>query len=67
MFDVVTMRTPVSRNLGTFLPGDPSIAAVGSATAGATLHYQAWYRDPAAFCTTATFDLTNGLEVTWTP
>jgi len=26
-------------------------------------HYQVWYRNAAPFCTSATFDLTNALEV----
>jgi hypothetical protein len=29
--------------------------------------YQALYRDNAIFCTTGTFNLTNGLRVTWNP
>jgi hypothetical protein len=28
--------------------------------------YQLWYRNAAAFCTPSTFNLTNGLDVTWT-
>jgi hypothetical protein len=34
---------------------------------GGTRTYQCWYRNAAAFCTPSTFNLTNGLEVTWTP
>jgi hypothetical protein len=34
---------------------------------GATREYQVYYRNPANFCTSATFNLTNGLEVTWVP
>jgi hypothetical protein len=29
--------------------------------------YQVWYRNASAFCTPATFNLTNGLRVTWVP
>jgi hypothetical protein len=29
--------------------------------------YQVWYRNAAAFCTPSTFNLTNGLSLTWTP
>jgi hypothetical protein len=42
-------------------------------TAGAPLvsgdvrHYQVWYRDAASFCTPSTFNLTQGLTVTWEP
>jgi hypothetical protein len=35
--------------------------------AGGTRFYQGWYRDAAAFCTPATFNLTNGIAITWTP
>ncbi len=33
--------------------------------AGGIRRYQIWYRNAAAFCTTSTFNLTNGLDVTW--
>lgn len=40
----------------------------GVPAAGATRHYQAWYRDPApTFCTDSRFNLTNGASVTWLP
>ncbi len=35
--------------------------------AGGTRFYQGWYRDAALFCTPATFNLTNGIAITWTP
>jgi hypothetical protein len=35
------------------------IAAPGSR------YYQVWYRNAAAFCTTGTFNLTNGLQLDW--
>jgi hypothetical protein len=47
--------------------GDTSISVRGAVTAGATRYYQVWYRNAAAFCTTSTFNLTNGLSVTWAP
>jgi hypothetical protein len=48
--------------------GDMSIAAKGQLSfAGGTRYYQAWYRDPAAFCTNATVNFTNGVEVIWAP
>ncbi len=47
--------------------GDPSIHAQGSVTAADTRTYQVWYRNSANFCTPATFNLTNGWEVRWTP
>jgi hypothetical protein len=39
----------------------------GAVPAGATRTYQVWYRNAAAFCTSDTFNLTNGLVVTWAP
>ncbi len=47
--------------------GDPSISVQGSVTAPGARHYQTWYRNAAGFCTSATFNLTNGVAVTWTP
>lgn len=34
---------------------------------GGTRYYQTWYRNSALFCTSATFNLTNGLAITWVP
>ncbi|MCY2959255.1 MAG: hypothetical protein NTY35_03740 [Planctomycetota bacterium] len=48
--------------------GDPSISVRGLVpAAGATRFYQAWYRNGAAFCTSSTFNLSNGLQVVWAP
>jgi hypothetical protein len=30
-----------------------------------TKHYQCWYRDVPVFCTTATYNTSNGVSVTW--
>ncbi|MBL8860276.1 MAG: hypothetical protein JNL28_17335 [Planctomycetes bacterium] len=48
-------------------PGDPSLGATGGVTlgGGSTLYYQAYYRDAATFCTSATFNMTNGISLTW--
>jgi plastocyanin len=46
---------------------DPALSVKGGATASSTLDYQVWYRNAAAFCTTSTFNLSNGYAVTWTP
>jgi len=35
--------------------------------AGGMRTYQCWYRNAAAFCTSATFNLTNGVRVVWLP
>jgi len=45
--------------------GDPSVSVRGLIGAPGTRTYQAWYRNAAAFCTASTFNLSNGLEVTW--
>lgn len=48
--------------------GDPSIAAQGQVPAlGALRRYQVWYRDAQSYCTSATWNLSNGLLVSWTP
>ncbi len=57
-------------NLGTSqYPTFPelSISVRGLCTVGATRTYQVWYRNAAAFCTSSTFNLSNGLQVTWLP
>jgi hypothetical protein len=47
-------------------PSDPSLSVRGGVTApGSTRFYQVWYRNAASFCTTDTFNLTNGLTITW--
>jgi len=46
---------------------DTLISIRGLNVAGNVRTYQAWYRNAAAFCTPSTFNLTNGLEATWTP
>jgi hypothetical protein len=48
-------------------PGDTPLSVTGLVTAPGSRVYQAWYRDSLAYCTGAGFDLTNGLELTWTP
>lgn len=45
--------------------GDAAISTQGSVPAGATRHYQVWFRDSAAFCTSASFNLSNGLTIVW--
>jgi hypothetical protein len=48
--------------------GDAPVSVQGALPlAGGTRHYQVWYRNAAAFCTSATFNLSNGWSVTWTP
>jgi hypothetical protein len=46
--------------------GDPLLSVAGGVVAGDVRYYQSWYRDSTTpYCTAATFDLTNGLAVTW--
>jgi hypothetical protein len=46
--------------------GDPPISVQGGIVPGDVRHYQAWYRDAAAFCTPAFFNLTNAVTISWT-
>ncbi len=45
--------------------GDPSVSVRGLVTMPGTRTYQIWYRNAADFCTPSTFNLSNGLEITW--
>ncbi len=45
--------------------GNPSVSVKGAVTSPGLRTYQVWYRNAAAFCTPSTFNLTNGLEITW--
>ena len=48
--------------------GDASISVKGLVPViGGTRYYQAWYRDPASFCTNKTFNMSNALKITWLP
>jgi hypothetical protein len=47
--------------------GDPPIHVAGSIGSSGVRTYQAWYRNPAAFCTPDTFNFSNGVEVSWGP
>jgi hypothetical protein len=69
--------------LGVVFPGPPSPAGtanypggltpnpIGLAgapiAAGDTKHYQCWYRDAVVFCSSATFNTSNGISLTWIP
>ncbi len=44
--------------------GSTPLSQLGAVTPGATLHYQAWYRNPAGPCGSA-FNLTNAATATW--
>jgi len=48
--------------------GEASISIAGLVPViGATRYYQAWYRDPASFCTNRTYNMSNALKITWLP
>jgi hypothetical protein len=47
--------------------GDPAVSVRGNCAPGDVRTYQVWYRNAAVFCTAATFNLTNGLTITWNP
>jgi hypothetical protein len=50
--------------------GDPSVSVKGLVPpAGGQRFYQVWYRnaDPTFCVAAATFNLTNGLDITWVP
>jgi hypothetical protein len=49
------------------IAGDPSVSVRGGCAAGDVRTYQVWYRNAAAFCAPATFNLTNGALVVWAP
>lgn len=44
---------------------DLPVSIRGLNAAGNVRTYQIWYRNSATFCTPAVFNLTNGLQVTW--
>ncbi|MBL8861783.1 MAG: hypothetical protein JNK02_07195 [Planctomycetes bacterium] len=46
-------------------PGDAPVSVRGQVGSGATRVYQAWYRNAADYCTSATFNLTNAYQITW--
>ncbi len=47
--------------------GDLSVSVRGLVAGPGTRTYQCWYRNAAAFCMPETFNLSNGILVTWTP
>lgn len=48
-------------------PGDPSLSVRGATPYGSGLSawYQVYYRNPASWCTAATFNISNGLRIDW--
>jgi hypothetical protein len=64
--NVVRLEVVTSDGAGTATSSVP-IAATGGASAGDLLRYQWWYRDPAGSPCGYGFNLSNGLEIFWTP
>lgn len=53
-------------SFGHGIGSDPDVSVRGQVPAGGgTRYYQAWYRNAASFCTSSTFNLTNGLSLVW--
>ncbi len=54
--------------LGHAVSGDDPVSVQGLLPAvGGTRYYQLWFRDPVPFCTSSTFNFTNGVRIVWTP
>jgi hypothetical protein len=64
---VIRLATNVTAGGNASFPGvgQPSVSVRGGVTVPGTRTYQAWYRNAAAFCQPDTFNLTNGLQLTW--
>lgn len=67
---VVRIATRVASALGTVsygkgIPGDVPVHTRGQVYAPGWRYYQLWYRNSAAFCTSATFNLSNGFALEW--
>lgn len=67
---IVRLGTRMNSAGGSLWPGigNPRVSVGGGVAGPGLRHYQVWYRnaDPA-FCTSATFNLSNGYRVVWTP
>jgi hypothetical protein len=46
-------------------PGEPPVSVRGLVPGPGTRYYQVWFRNAAPFCTSDTFNLTNGVGVVW--
>jgi Tol biopolymer transport system component len=48
--------------------GDTPISVAGGLSIfGGTRYYQAWYRDPATYCTSNAFNVSNAVQIDWQP
>jgi hypothetical protein len=67
---VIRLATKTNAGGTSGYPGgvDPPVSVKGMVTAGGCIRtYQCWYRNAASFCNPETFNLTNGVSVTWIP
>ena len=66
---VIRLGTKVNTGGASQYPvgADPKISIKGLVAAGNVRTYQCWYRNAAAFCNAETFNLTNGIQITWAP
>ncbi len=66
---LIRLRTKVNVAGGSQFPepGDPLVSTRGMVTpgSGARRVYQAYYRNAAVFCTSATFNATNAAQIAW--
>jgi len=66
----IRLGTKTSVSNASIVPGagDPSISVRGAIPpSGGTRYYQVLYRNVAVFCQPESFNLTNGLSITWIP
>ena len=59
-------RTPIAGTARHPAPGDAPLSVQVQAP-GSVKHYQVLFRNAASYCTSSTWNGTNGLRVTWTP
>jgi hypothetical protein len=65
---IVRLATRVNVNAGSHYPiaGEMQLSHKGNVSVPGVRTYQIWFRNAAAFCTPSTFNLSNGLSITWT-
>jgi hypothetical protein len=63
----LAVKTAIGSPIVTYpAPGDAPLTVAGGLTVDGGLRtYQFWYRDSASYCTSAVFNLTNGLGIQW--
>ncbi|MCY2961840.1 MAG: hypothetical protein NTY35_16915 [Planctomycetota bacterium] len=53
-------------SFGAAVAGDPRVSSAGGLAGGGERLYQVWYRDAQpAYCTSSTFNLSNGIAIRW--